>query len=132
MIKRNITDGETLIQPEIDFEYEVSFYFVDDILEYALYAPDKKQRWKLEKYDFSNDDIAFARKFIEWNKIKHGMQRVDACRSKDGQLLLVELEDLNPYLSVLELDKKQEKHLSMIFQCINKSYVNRNLINYCI
>ena len=31
---------------------------------------------------------------------------MDACRTKEGELLLVELEDLNPYLSVLELDEK--------------------------
>ncbi len=31
----------------------------------------------------------------------HGIQRVDdACRTADGALLLVELEDLNPYLSL--------------------------------
>ena len=45
-------------------------------------------------------------KFIEWNTIENGIQRVDACRTRDGRLLLVELEDLNPYLSLLELDRK--------------------------
>lgn len=37
---------------------------------------------------------------------KNGIQRVDACRTRDGRLLLIELEDLNPYLSLLELDEK--------------------------
>lgn len=106
LTKRDLTDKNTLIQPAIDFEYEVSFYFINDKLEYALYAPDKKQRWKLEKYNFTEEDAEFARKFIKWNDINNGIQRVDACRTKDGQLLLVELEDLNPYLSVLELDDK--------------------------
>lgn len=105
LLARNIDDGEMLVEPAIDFEYEVSFYFIDDKLEYALYAPDKEQRWKLEKYDYSDEDIEFAGKFIEWNEIRHGIQRVDACRTKEGQLLLVELEDLNPYLSILELDE---------------------------
>ena len=27
-------------------------------------------------------------------------------KNKDGKLLLVELEDLNPYLSILELDEE--------------------------
>ena len=44
--------------------------------------------------------------FIDWNTIDKGIQRVDACRAKDGRLLLVELEDLNPYLSLLEVDDK--------------------------
>ncbi len=70
-----------------------------------MYAPDKNKRWELHEYDCSMNDIEFAEKFIEWNDIEHGIQRVDACRTKDGRLLLVELEDLNPYLSLLELDE---------------------------
>lgn len=43
--------------------------------------------------------------FVRWNTISHGIQRVDACRLRDGRLLLVELEDLNPFLSILDLDE---------------------------
>lgn len=35
----------------------------------------------------------------------HGIQRVDACRAPGGGLLPVELEDLNPYLSLDALDE---------------------------
>ncbi len=98
--------GNMLIQPAVDFEYEVSFYFINDCLEYALYAPSKDKRLELEKYEFSQIDREFAEKFIAWNDIENGIQRVDACRTKEGELLLVELEDLNPYLSILELDEK--------------------------
>ncbi|GAA3294463.1 hypothetical protein GCM10020295_19040 [Streptomyces cinereospinus] len=52
-------------------------------------------------------DLAFARRFIDWNGIGHGIQRVDACRAPDGALLLVELEDLNPYLSLDALDQER-------------------------
>lgn len=96
--------GVFVIQPAIDFLYEVSFYFINDTLEYAMYAPDKTCRWKLEPYAFSTEDRAFAEQLIQWNSIKNGIQRVDACRTKDGRLLLMELEDLNPYLSILEVD----------------------------
>ena len=96
--------GVFVIQPAIDFLYEVSFYFINDSLEYAMYAPDKTCRWKLEPYAFSTEDRAFAEQLIQWNSIKNGIQRVDACRTKDGRLLLMELEDLNPYLSILEVD----------------------------
>lgn len=37
--------------------------------------------------------------FRIWDDLNWGIQRVDACRSEQGELLLVELEDLNPYLS---------------------------------
>lgn len=115
-----LSDGSTLIQPAIDFKYEVSFYFINDKLEYAMYAPDKKQRWKLEKYDPTEEDIEFAHRFIAWNDIKNGIQRVDACRTQDGRLLLVELEDLNPYLSVLELDEEtRETFITDLISALN-------------
>ena len=120
LLKRNLTDGDTLIQPAIDFKYEVSFYFINDKLEYALYTPDKSKRWELQKYNFTNEDIKFAEKFIKWNKIKNGIQRVDACRTQDGKLLLVELEDLNPYLSILELDENtREKFIVDLINAFN-------------
>ncbi|MEU4079879.1 hypothetical protein DEJ45_14585 [Streptomyces venezuelae] len=92
--------GDVLVQPRIDFRYEVSFYFVDDLFQYALYAPDPERRWALEPYEPTDDDLAFARRFVDWNTLDHGIQRVDACRAPGGELLLVELEDLNPYLSL--------------------------------
>ncbi|WP_406090027.1 hypothetical protein [Streptomyces sp. NBC_01013] len=93
-------DGAQLVQPRIDFRYEVSFYFVDHDFQYALNAPYPEQRWVLEPYEASAADLAFARSFIDWNTLDHGVQRVDACRTAAGELLLVELEDLNPYLSL--------------------------------
>jgi hypothetical protein len=89
-----------LIQPRVDITYEVSFYFVDHTFVYALRTPDARRRWDLEPYDPDADDLAFARRFIDWNDIDHGVQRVDACRTTGGDLLLVELEDLNPFLSL--------------------------------
>ncbi|MFD4642255.1 hypothetical protein ACFWN2_33450 [Lentzea sp. NPDC058436] len=91
---------EFLIQPKIDFRYEVSFYFVDHDFQYALNAPDPNQRWELTNYTPTAEDLEFARKFVHWNDLGHGIQRVDACRTESGDLLLVELEDLNPYLSL--------------------------------
>ncbi|MFD0373217.1 hypothetical protein [Streptomyces sp. NPDC059071] len=92
--------GDVLVQPRVDFRYEVSFYFVDDRFQYALYAPDPERRWVLEPYEPAEADLAFARRFVDWNTLDHGIQRVDACRTREGGLLLVELEDLNPYLSL--------------------------------
>ncbi|MEH1058039.1 hypothetical protein V6U89_22880 [Micromonospora sp. CPCC 206171] len=93
-------DGQSLIQPRVPFRYEVSFYFVDDAFQYALHAPDPRRRWALAPYAPTGADLAFARRFVRWNTLAHGVQRVDACRTVDGALLLVELEDLNPYLSL--------------------------------
>lgn len=106
LMTRDIYDGTMLIQPAIDFRYEVSFYFINDQFEYAMYAPDTSKRWGLVEFDPTEADLAFARKFVEWNTIENGIQRVDACRTKDGELLLVELEDLNPYLSLLDVKEQ--------------------------
>lgn len=90
----------SLIQPRIDFRYEVSFYYVDRDFQYALYAPDPDRRWELRPYPATAEDLAFADRFVDWNGLPYGIQRVDACRTPEGGLLLVELEDLNPYLSL--------------------------------
>ncbi|WPO69441.1 MULTISPECIES: hypothetical protein [unclassified Streptomyces] len=92
--------GNILVQPRIDFRYEVSFYYIDDTFQYALHAPDPSRRWVLEPYSPTQADLVFAGRFIDWNTLDHGIQRVDACRTQEGDLLLVELEDLNPYLSL--------------------------------
>ncbi len=75
------------MQPHVDFRHEVSFVFVDQDFQYALYAPDPARRWVLEPYDPAPGDLEFARRFIEWNTVRHGIQRVDACRTRDGDLL---------------------------------------------
>ncbi|MBT2383761.1 hypothetical protein [Streptomyces sp. ISL-11] len=96
--------GDVLVQPRVDFQYEVSFYFIDRTFQYALNAPHTGRRWVLERYEPTAADLAFAQRFVDWNDIGHGIQRVDACRTQEGELLLVELEDLNPYLSLDLLD----------------------------
>lgn len=120
--KVDTTNKDTLIQPLIDFEYEVSFYFIDREFQYALYAPDKNKRWQLEEYIPSKEDLEFAQSFIEWNNLDCGIQRVDACRDENKQLLLVELEDLNPYLSLLELkDETRDNFIENLRKSLKKA-----------
>lgn len=88
----------------------VSFYFIDKEFQYALYAPNKDKRWELKEYVPTEEDVAFAKRFIDWNNLDWGIQRVDACRSEQVRLLLVELEDLNPYLSLLELTEETSEN----------------------
>lgn len=89
-----------IVQPRIDIVHEISFVFVGRRFEYAVYAPDRDRRWELVPYVPTDDDLVFAQRVVEWNHLDVGVQRVDACRTRDGALLLVELEDLNPYLSL--------------------------------
>lgn len=93
-----------LVQPHIDFLHEASFVFIGRAFQYAVHAPDPERRWDLVPFTPSEDDLAFAQRIVDWNALDVGVQRVDACRTRDGGLLLVELEDLNPYLSLDLLD----------------------------
>lgn len=110
-----------LIQPVVDMKYEVSFYFIDDTFQYALYAPDRNRRWELKSYEPTVEDLRFAKSFIDWNALSHGIQRVDACRTKDDELLLVELEDLNPYLSLAVLvEQKRELFITNLLASLKR------------
>lgn len=120
--KMDSESNNTLVQPFINFDYEVSFYFIDKDFQYALYAPDKEKRWELKEYVPTAEDLAFAARFIDWNDPDCGIQRVDACRSEQGELLLVELEDLNPYLSLLELTPEtRQKFVEAMKQSLHKA-----------
>lgn len=109
-----------LVQPRVDFRYEVSFYYVDHTFQYALHAPDPAQRWALAPYEPTEADLAFAQRFVDWNTLDHGIQRVDACRTRDGALLLVELEDLNPYLSLdLVTDRQRDTFVTAMTRSLH-------------
>ena len=110
-----------LIQPLIDFQYEVSFYYLNDTFQYALYAPNKEKRWELIEYEATQEDLGFAYQFLKWNNMERGITRVDACRLKDGSLLLVELEDLNPFLSLnLLSEEKREDFLRNFIEALKE------------
>jgi len=121
--KFNFTDK--LVQPVMDFSYEVSFYFINREFQYALYAPETNKRWNLERYDVSEADVKYAQRFIDWNAINYGIQRIDACRMPNGELFLMEIEDLNPYLS-LDLLSEQSRNdfVSNLVKAL-KEYVNQ-------
>ncbi|MDO8564204.1 MAG: hypothetical protein Q7R87_04295 [Nanoarchaeota archaeon] len=94
-----------VIQPFIDIEAELSLYFIDNKLQHALYTPNKEERWNLKPFTPTTEELAFAQQFVKWNNLPYGLQRIDACRMKDGRLLLMEIEDFCPFLSLLEIDK---------------------------
>jgi len=110
-----------VIQPLVDLEYEVSFYFIGSEFQYALYAPNKTRRWELSLYEPTREDLEFAYRFIHWNGCRRGIHRVDACRTQEGELLLMELEDYNPYLSLQLLPEDlQRRFVRALSEQINE------------
>ena len=80
----------------------------------------------MKEFKPSRQDIKFAKKFIDWNKQKRGIERIDACRLKNGELLLVEITDQGgAYLSILKLSQKlQQKFLMNLVKSLQKVIKN--------
>lgn len=110
-----------IIQPKLDIKEEVSFYFIDNKLQYSLYTPNKEERWNLKPFTPTKEEIALAIKFVKYNNLKQGIQRIDFCRLHTGELLLMEIEDLCPYLSLLDIDASlREKFLQNLVSSLQK------------
>jgi len=95
-------------QRVVDFVYEVSFYIVGGTYVYALRTGSGPEgRWQLSPYTQEQNpatweaDMTFAMLFNKWNGRSRGVVRIDGVReATTGNLLLMEIEDYNPYLSL--------------------------------
>lgn len=106
---RHFTDR--VVQPLLDFAREISFYFVDGQLQYTLSFGDKLRAngWYDQlNYTPTAAEIAFAQRFVEWTGVRHAVQRIDALQLNDGSLLLLEIEDNWPYLSLPQLPQAEQ------------------------
>ncbi len=99
-----------IIQPKLEFASELSFFFVDGVFQYALKT--KNSRWDLEIYTPTLEEFSLAQKFIRWNNLK-GIQRIDFLKTNDNKLLLLEIEDWCPYLSLLDVENFPAEALAM-------------------
>lgn len=43
LLNKDLKGKKMLIEPAIDFEYEVSFYFINEKFEYSMYTPNSKK-----------------------------------------------------------------------------------------
>lgn len=98
-----------IIQPALTLVREVSFYFIDNKLQFALSTIDPHDRWRLEPFEPTPKQKNCAQSFVDWNTLPYGIQRVDFCIMPDGEFLLMEIEDWCPYLSLLDIDKELRK-----------------------
>lgn len=98
---RNLTDY--IIQPYIEFTSEPSFFFVDNIFSHAITMPNRLRDRDIEVYIPTEDEILLAKRFVDWNDLPHGIQRIDFVKKDDSSLLLTEVEDLCPYLYISDV-----------------------------
>ena len=95
-----LPDSKGIYQPWVDFEHEVSLFFIDNQFAYAVRSASHSKRWNLQEFQPSAEDLAWAQKFVDWNALPYGIQRIDGGRTKSGRLLLTEVEDFLPCLTL--------------------------------
>lgn len=112
-----------IIQPKMKYKYEISFYFIDWKLLYCLiFEPSKLPMWPKPKIlKPSKKDVDFAMKFVNRNKMRIWIQRIDAIRCLDDSLLLLEIEDDSPLFSLTEIPEDlKESFLKWLKKSITK------------
>jgi len=92
-----------VIQPFVEFQYEPSFFYIDNRFQHAISAKHRLWQDRTSSYQAHSNDLAFAAKFVRWADVPYGTLRVDAVRLNDGRLLLTEIENLCPYLYLPEV-----------------------------
>lgn len=110
-----------VIQPFEEFTSEPSFFFIDNVFSYAIVMPNRLADRNITLYEPTAADLAFAQKFVDWEGLPYGMQRVDAVRTKNGNLLLTEDEDIAEYLYLLDIPREKREIVTMqIVESIKK------------
>ncbi len=109
-----------IVQPFFELTEEVSYFFIDKRFVYALRT--EGDRWEdLRWYEPAEEEIEWAQRFVAWNAMPYGLQRIDAGRTKDGKLWLMEIEDMRPYLSLECLTENQSIN---VIECLGRSLEN--------
>ncbi len=101
-----------VIQPKLNFDSEVQFYFIGNKYEFAqIFTPKKLlSHENAVFYTPNKEEIELAESFAKLNgESFNGVQRIDFLKL-NNHLLLSELEDDSPYMAIEALpdDKKQE------------------------
>ncbi len=115
-----------IVQPLIHFEEELAFYFLDNKFHYALRFKNKLQSHTTKLYLPTRKEIVLAQKFVDWNTMSYGIQRVDVLRQANNTLLMNEIEDFCPYLYLEDLSKKtQTKFISSLINSLHYILIDR-------
>lgn len=119
--------GEVL-QPKLAFKSEVQMYFVNDSFVYALeYSPSKWPDYPEPKeIDLSTEQIFEATKFIKLNNLTCGFGRIDFLRLENDELIMLEMADSNPNMSLTSLSKETLNKFLIKFKTAVYDYLNNN------
>lgn len=114
-----------IIQPFMNFQSEVQFYYIKDKFEYALeFVPSKVPVYpEAIKYIPSKCEIQLANKFVKLNGDYYGIQRIDFIKLNNRELLLTEIEDISPYLDLDCVDKKTKNQFILDYKNMVYDYM---------
>lgn len=103
-LKAKFEEGD-LIQPRLKFKSEIQCYFVEDKLMYVYeYTPSKWPKYPTPKLITLNKyDEALACEFAKESGLNVGFQRIDFLKLENDELILLEIEDNSPHMSIEEL-----------------------------
>ena len=122
----NYWDSNYVIQPKLDFDSEVQFYFVGNKYEFAqIFTPKKLlSHENAIFYSPTAEEIKLAELFAHLNGDSfNGVQRIDFLKL-NNQLLLSELEDDSPYMAIEALSDNQKKEFIDDFKQMVYTYYN--------
>lgn len=131
--KENITKNwnkNYVIQPKLNFDSEIQFYFVGNKYQYAqIFIPKKLlSHENAIMYKPTIQEIELAESFANLNgECFNGVQRIDFLKCK-GKLLLSELEDDSPYMAIEEVSNEEKIKFINDYKQMVYSYYN-NLSN---
>lgn len=106
-----VWNKDYVIQPKLEFDSEVQFYFIGTKYQFAqIFTPKKiNSHINAKRYFPSDEEIALATKFAKLNGEKfNGVQRIDFLKQKN-KLLLSELEDDSPYMAIESLKSDERE-----------------------
>lgn len=125
---KTIKPNQYVVQPHINIKSEIQFYFVNDKLEYAFqFMPNKLSENVVRKeYDYSDQEANIASKFAKLNPDFVGVQRIDFIQDTNDNLLLLEIEDAAPFLSLQYISSDKRKQFIDDYKKMVYDYYKKN------
>ena len=119
-------DDNYVIQPKLQFDSEVQFYFIGSKYQFSqIFTPRKVLSHENASFYYpSQEEIRLAETFAKLNGDSfNGVQRIDFLK-QGNRLLLSELEDDSPYMAIEALSDEQRAEFINNFKQMVYEYYN--------
>lgn len=123
---KSLSLNNYIIQPKLNFQYELSFYFINNKFLYSLiFFPSKIPEWPIPiVYKPTDTELNKAKEFVNLNKMKKWISRIDFLKFKNWNIKLLEIEDDSPYFSITEIPKELQLLFLKEFKIAINNFIN--------